>query len=244
MKQILRATAIICVLLLLGLGAVMPRLASRFLDHQLESERIRLENQSFSLQLVQEVDFFQTLALLRGTNTQVELSEGYRMTEAEVTAAVLVAIAELYAVGIAHGIPDVTPILLTSRDTPGLSGVFWYCEWRDEDQMKEFMWLDDQSGQVVAFRLRVEQANLATDGENFPVTVWIAAEYCLTHYPIDTTDLSHAVAYAEGNTSADSVDGAESTGNYTITLFREREGLEERCLIPVILLDNWLSFNL
>lgn len=251
MKRFFQAVPILCTLLLVGLGAFMPRIASLALDRQLAHDVALLENQSISLALEQGADFFQTLELFRSVTSQVELSEGYRMKLADAEAAAVEIRMRLAASSAAYESPEVTPVLITSKSIPGLSGVFWRCIWRDtfndapntsagaqavlgpEDQsgagVQEVLWLDDQSGEMVSFFGLVEWSSLSAPDSLFPQALDVA-EYCRQSYPVDTVKLAL--------TNEDKPDG-----QFTLTLIKSQDGHEEQYVIPVCIADKWLYFN-
>lgn len=197
MKRFFQAMPILCTLLLVGLGAFMPRIASLALDRQLKTDVAVLENKSISLALEQEADFFRTLELFSSGTSQVELSEGYYMKLADAQAAAAAARIQLTGSGAADKAFEVTPMLITSRSTPGLSGIFWQCVWSstftnttgESSAIKEVLWLDDQSGRVVSFSGLADWSGLSAYDSLFPQSAVDVAEYFRQHYPVDTVKL-------------------------------------------------------
>lgn len=238
MKRFFQAIPIFCTLLLVVLGAFLPRIASLALDRQLENDVSLLENQSISLAFEQGADFFQTLELFGSAASQVELSEGYRMKLADAEAAAVEVRMHLAASGAAVEGPKVTPVLITSRSTPGLSGIFWRCVWSDASadqlagsiRLEEVLWLDDQSGRLVSFSGLVELSSLSTPNSLFPQSAVDAAEYCRQYYPVDTAKLALT-------------DENDPDGQFTITLTKGQNGQDETYTIPMRIADGWLFFN-
>lgn len=237
MKRFFQTVPILCTLLLVGLGAFMPRIASLVLDRQLEHDVALLENQSISLSLEQGANFFQTLELFGGVTSQVELSEGYRMKLADAAAAAVEVRMHLTASGASEEGPKVTPVLITSRSTPGLSGIFWRCVWSDTSadkpersiRLEEVLWLDDQSGQLVSFSGLADWSSLSAPNSLFPQSAVDVAEYCRQNYPVDTVKLALA--------------DEDDPGLFTITLTKSQNGQAETYSIPMRIADGWIFFH-
>lgn len=237
MKRLFQAVPFLCTLLLIGLGAFMPRLASLALDRQLENNVVLLENQSISLTLEQGTDFFETLELFSSVASQVELSGGYRMKPEDAEAAAVEARMHFEASGAADEGPKVTPVLITSRSTPGLSGIFWRCVWSDPSangqevsiRLEEVLWLDDQSGNMVSFSGQVEWSSLSVPNSSFPQSAVDVAEYCRQSYPVDTVKLA--------------LTDEDTPELFTISLTKSRNGQVETYSIPIRIADGWLFFN-
>lgn len=229
MRRLARALPVLCTLLLLGLGASMPRLASLALDRRLEREITRLDDPTVSLELAQGPDFFQALALARTQSTVIQLTEGRRMTQEEAIDAALGLLQALALDGGGYTIDQAMPVLLSSRDVPGLTGVFWQCMWSDGKGQGGVVLLDDQSGLAVSFTLPVRAATVSYVSGGFAEAAMDAAEYCRLHFPVSTVKLAAAG------------DGT----NYTLTLYREEalEGLDASAAIQMYLYDGWLNFN-
>lgn len=230
MRRIFQAVPILFALLLLDLGAFMPQLAALAVDQRLDNNVMLLENEDFSFALEQGTDFFQTLALFGGGHSQVELSEGYRMNVGDAAAAAVDVRMRLAIFDTAYESPEVTPMLITSRSTPGLSGVFWRCVWRDSMDTPDVLWLDDQSGQMVSFTGRVGQFTISASDTVFPQSAVNAAEYCRLNYPVDAVKLAL--------TNEDDPDG-----RYTVALLKSQDGQDQTHLISARLVDGWLYFN-
>lgn len=237
MKRFYQAVPILCTLLLVGLGAVMPRIASLVLDRQLEHDVALLENQSISLSLEQGADFFQTLELFGGVTSQVELSEGYRMKLADAEAAAVEVRMHFAASGASEKGPKVTPVLIASRSTPSLSGIFWRCVWSNTStnglegcvSLEEVLWLDDQSGQMVSFSGFADWPSLSAPDSLFPQSAVDVAEYCRQYYPVDTVKLA----------LTDEAD----PGQFTITLTKSQNGKDVSYSVPMRIADGWISFH-
>ena len=229
MRRLARVLPVLCTLLLLGLGASMPRLASLALDRRLEREITRLDDPTVSLELTQGPDYFQALALARTQSTMIQLTEGRRMTQEEAVAAALELLQALALDGGVYTIDQAMPVLLSSRDVPGLTGVFWQCIFLDGKGRGSFILLDDQSGLPVSFTLPAGAATVSYVSGGFAEAAMDAAEYCRIHFPVSTVKLAAAG------------DGT----NYTLTLYREEagEGLDTSAVIQLYLDDGWLSFN-
>lgn len=234
MKKLFKAVPVLCTLLLLGLGAWMPGLAAVAFDWQLATDRKILENQNISLTLTQEADFFQTLELFRGGHSLVELTEGFRMTgqEVETVAQEVRQALMVFAADEAFGTPLVRPMLLTSNEVPGLSGVFWLCIWGSEESPESpgVLWLDDQSGLMVYYSGPVGWSSLSSTGIVFEEGAMQASEYCRQRYPVKNVELA-----LESDSAIN--------GTYSLTLLRERDGQEESLKIPLRLREGWLDFN-
>ena len=226
MRRLAQVFPVLCTLVLLGLGLNLPRLTSALLDGRLEREVVRREDVHASLALSGDTDFFQTLELFASSHSQVSLEAGYGMTGQQAQAAALDVIQELALNGRVYVAPEVTPMLLTSTDTPGLSGVFWRCVWGGGAGPHETLWLDDQSGNLVALQGRVgPPAYIATVKSPFPEEAVYLASYCQTHYDADVI-------------SMDVVD--VSRGDYTIVLLRD-SGAEQS--VSLRLRGEWVYFN-
>ncbi len=240
MRRFKQFLPVLGTLLVLALGAAMPRLALLAMDGRMEQETTQLTNTGISLTLTQEADLFRALALFGGSHTQVELPEGARMTAREAEDAAAEVLAQIRAWSMVYTDLQAVPVLLTSRDAPGLSGVFWRVIWRGPDGAQETLWLDDQTGQMVAFAGAVSGSSTVwvEDRETaveefliFPQAVWNAAEFCRVHYPVDEVKLGR-----ETDGWAD--------GNFQLTLLRTRDGVEETAAIRLSLREGKLNFNI
>ena len=233
MRRFVKWLPILCTAVLLGTGFFMPRLAALTLDRRLEQEVIQRENSAVSLTLNRERDFFETLELFAVSNTQVELSEGEHRKRAEVEDTAVWIVWELTAGGRLYDVPEVTPVLMTNKDA-GWSGVFWRCVWSDSKGMDEVLWLDDQSGKLVALQGRLgpsvteKKTYVATVEPVFQEAAVNLADFLRLHYPAENIRLSL---------------GAED-GNYTLALLRETDGREVVHSLPLRLRGEWLYFNL
>lgn len=242
MKRNAGRIPIICTLLLLGLGFQMPRLAAAVFDHRLAGEVTPMENAGVSLTLAQEADFFQTLALFAEAPTQIVLQEGYRMTAETAQDAAVNIMAALGNADAAKVSPEVMPLLLSSRSTPGLSGVFWRCQWDGKDGDQEALWLDDQSGRMVSARYRalprtsVSGSAMAVSTDEIQMAAERILAYCREHYPVSTVGLATA------DTSAQT-QGDGNGESYLMTLVRERDGEAETFSLSLDLYENWLYFS-
>lgn len=237
MKRFFQAAPILCTLLLVGLCAFMPRIASLALDRQLEHDVALRENQSISLALEQEADFFQTLELFGSVTSQVELSEGYHMKLADAEAAGVEALMSFAASDVTYENLEVTPVLITSKSIPGLSGIFWRCVWSGTavDQpggsirLEKVLWLDDQSGSMVSFSGLVEWSSLSAPDSLFPQLALDVAEYCRKSYPVDTVKLA--------------LTDEDTPGLFTITVMKSQNGKDVSYSIPMRIADGWIFFN-
>lgn len=231
-KKLRNILALCCTLLLLAFGVLMPRLTSSVLDRRLAQEVLQRENAAVSLVLAQELDFLQALALFSAQTTQVELSGGSRMTAEEAAAAAIDALLELPTATAVFAAPEATPYLVTDRDVPGRSAVFWRCAW-DGDDGKEVLWLDDQTGRMVAYQGRTGMSKsfaVPSDG-TVPEAVSKIVDYCRKYYPVQDA----------------SVEAAEQDGAYRVLLVEAGKQGESAALtytIPLRLWDNWIYFNL
>lgn len=233
MKRFFQAVPIFCTLLLVGVGAFMPRLASLAQDQQLENHVSLLNNQSISLALEQETDFLQTLKLFGSVTSQVELSVGNRMKSADAEAAAVEALMSFAAPDVTYGSLEVTPMLLTSKSIPGLSGIFWRCVWSDTTikqpeesiRLDNVLWLDDQSGKMVSFSGVADWSGLSTP----PQLAVDVAEYCRQSYPVDTVKLA--------------LTDEDDLGLFSITVTKSQNGRDVSLVIPMRFLDGWLFFN-
>lgn len=242
MKRNTGRMPIVCTLLLLGLGLQMPRLAAAAFDHRLAGEITPMENAGVSLTLAQETDFFQTLALFAEAPTQIVLQEGYHMTAETAQDAAVNIMAALGNADAAKVSPEVMPLLLSSKSTLGLTGVFWRCEWNGKDGYQEALWLDDQSGEMVSARYRalphtsVSGSAAAVSTDEIQMAAVRMLEYCREHYPVS------AVGLAAAETSAQTA-GDGSGESYLMTLVRERDGETETFSLSLDLYENWLYFS-
>lgn len=242
MKRNTGRIPIVCTLLLLGLGLQMPRLAAAAFDHRLAGEITPMENAGVSLTLAQETDFFQTLALFAEAPTQIVLQEGYHMTAETAQDAAVNIMAALGNADAAKVSPEVMPLLLSSKSTLGLTGVFWRCEWNGKDGYQEALWLDDQSGEMVSARYRalprtsVSGSAAAVSTDEIQMAAVRMLEYCREHYPVS------AVGLAAAETSAQTA-GDGSGESYLMTLVRERDGETETFCLSLDLYENWLYFS-
>ena len=242
MTRVWTIAAILFTLLLLMSSAFMPPLAFFILDHQLENEMMQKENADVSLVLSQNLDFFRALDLFRNQQSQIELTEGYRMTEEDVSAS---AHAMILFFGNVYSAPEVTPVLITSQESIGLSGVYWRCVWRDTAGGQEILWLDVQSGQMVGFQGRVMVSSRAVDDEakgNYLVIyeelLSVMVDFCRAYYPVDDVDLTDQ-SLATFTQSDDPV-----LDNKEIILTRKQDDLVETYRISVRLRGDLLYFNL
>lgn len=265
MKRYFQAMPMLCTLLLVGLGAFMPRIASRALDRQLQNDVAVLENKSISLALEQEADFFEALELFSSGASQVELSEGYHMKLTDAQAAAVEARMHLTGSDAANKALEVTPVLITSRSTPGLSGIFWHCVWSntltdttgESISIKEVLWLDDQSGRVVSFSGLADWSDLTAYDNLFPQSAVDVAEYFRQHYPVDTVKLALAEeetpgpsSYHVDTTVSIAKDASEqftiteyAPKQFTITLTKNQNGQSETYTIPMRMANGQLFFN-
>ena len=244
-----RVLPVLLTVLVVSVGACIPLFASTAMDRQLEHETKRWEDTSVSLVLSQEDDFFQTLELFRSDHSQVELSEGEAMDAEKAREAALYA-AALLALGIPMGEePNVVPMLFASSGAPVSSGVFWQCTW-GEDQGQTLLWIDDQSGRMVALDSPIALSELYAEDSPFHEAAFNVLEYCQTQYPIDSLDYEVDKDVSENETPAAPEAGAEAvaqTGRfatYRVTLSRTVDGRTEACPVPMVLDGDRIFFNL
>lgn len=241
MKRLVKIAPVLCTLLLLALGAYMPHLASLVLDRRLEQAVTLREDAQVSLELSQAPDFFELLELFQRDHSLIELTEGSRMTATEAQSAAIAALLALKLDGmVLHDVPETTPVLLTSKGTPGLSGIFWRCIWTGDDQA--VLWLDDQTGLMVGFQGQFDMTTFVTVKEYLTLNQELSREaaaklqeYCELYYPSDGAEMT---LNAEEKYACD----------YTLTLYREETAddstLAATCDIPVRTRGEWLFFNL
>ena len=146
--------------LLVALGLFLPQLAAAHQERGLAGEVRRMENAAVSLTLAEELvelaelDLFQSLELFSSHITMVELEEGQH-TSAEYAVRITGELMEYfgldaYSDGDESSPAEAVPFLLTDKE--GRSGIFWRCSW--EERPDEEVWIDDQNGSLVGFRLR------------------------------------------------------------------------------------------
>ena len=155
-----RAFAILGAALLVALGLFLPRLATAYQERSLAGEVRKMENAAVSLTLAEELveltelDLLQSLELFASHVSMVQLEDG-QYTSAEGATRIAEELEEylnldLYFSGDKAPPAKAVPFLLTDED--GRSGIFWRCSW--EDRPDEEVWIDDQNGNLVGFRLR------------------------------------------------------------------------------------------
>lgn len=251
-----RIVPVLLVALLVAVGASIPLIASSFVDRQLQHETKQWEDTSVSLVLSQEEDFFQTLELFRSHDrSQVELPGGEGMTAEEAMKAAASAAVQLELTVPAPDGLSATPMLFASSGAPVSSGIFWCCTWGDGDS-QTVLWIDDQSGRVVAFDGWVGPSELYAADSPFHEAVFSVLEYCQTQYPIDSLeyDLDQAAEKDNAAISSDGgvvVEGEAAEANvyqrfasYTVVLSRSVDGLTEECALPLMLDGERIYFNL
>lgn len=240
MRRAVRFLPVLCTLLLVGLGAGMPRLAALALDRGLAREVSRREAPSVSLELLQDADFFHTLELFQRRTSQIELSEGYRMTAEEAVQAAQAVLAELGAGGPADTAPEAIPYLFSDADTQNTSGVFWRCIWdggaEEEDQL---LWLDDQTGLMVGFQGFFHRTVKEEKYAVFQEPASAVAEYCRRNYPVETVKL--ALEPSDNYLAQYPESGAPV---HTLSLVRDEGGREVALRLPLRSAGQWVGFNL
>lgn len=245
-----RALPVLLTTTVVAVGAGIPLFASEFMDRQLEHETKRWEDTSVSLVLSQEGDFFQTLELFRSDHSQVELTEGEAMDAEKAREAAQYA-AALLALGIPmEEEPSVVPMLFASSGAPVSSGIFWYCTW-GVDQEQTQLWIDDQSGRMVAFESPIAPSELYAADSPFHEAAFNVLEYCQTQYPIESLDYEvdqdvvggETPAAAEGSVGED-LQTTERFATYLVTLSRTVDGRIEACPVIMRLDGERLFFNL
>lgn len=243
-----RALPVLLTVLVVAVGACIPLFASAALDRQLEHETKRWEDTSVSLVLSQEGDFFQTLELFRSDHSQVELSEGEAMNAEKAQEAARYA-AALLALGIPmEEEPSVVPMLFASSGAPVSSGIFWCCTWGEKDKQAQ-LWIDDQSGRMVALESPISPSEVYASDSPFHEAAFNVLEYCQTQYPIDSLDyeISQDAAGDETVASTEDAVSVSKTGRfaqYLVTLSRTVDGRTESCPVPMMIDGERLFFNL
>ena len=231
MKRAVKLIPILLTLLLLCVGAALPRITALALDRRLLGEISQREDVQVSLVLTQDMDVLEALAFFDLGQSQVELAGGRRMTAEEVRAAATDTMVKLSALGMVYTVPAVTPVLITSREDPGLCAVYWRCVWTDDAGVRETLWLDDGSGLMVALQIRVGVPTVSFVKSPYQESVMAVAEYCRTNYPVD--EVSAALeAYGEGS------------GDYLLTFFKAAEGEASGQSAALRLRGEWIYFNL
>lgn len=241
MKRAARILGLLLTLLVLGVSISLPRLTAMFTDQNLAGAVKQIENSAVSLTLVQELelvelpelDLFPALKLFSGPRSEVELSEGRNTTrdEAMVSAMTLCELLDAVVAQPGMGLPELTPMLLTSVENPELTGIFWRCAWPKYPE--NFVWVDDQSGQMVCFRLSLANADLKNAAANAEAAFSVIAGYFESHYPPEIY-LVHLWPSAE-----EIVIGKDSA----IYLLRERDEGTEMIAVPMSFSEGWLAFN-
>lgn len=246
MKRTAKGAPVLCTLLLLGLGLYLPRLTSLVTDRQMESRTIQREDGYVSLSLSQTANFFQALELFVFAQTRIELTEGmepadgYKLSAAEaqsVAAEARGGISGILAAADPEALPDVTPILFASNDSPGLSGVFWCCQWWDDAGAQDLLWLDDKSGQMVAFMGRLRWNTVAADQSVLPEAAVALAEFCRGSYPVEDV-------WLDFKTKGDYAAVGDAYNDYILTLQKSEEGVDYFQTLPIRQRGNWIYFNL
>lgn len=273
MKRILKLTPVLCILLLLALGVNMPLLVSFAVDRQMEKEIVQREDAYTSLSLAEERDFFQTLSLFHSAGSQVFLSEGYHMTTAEAEEVSKEIMMELSFSDMIYTVFEIKPVLLASKDTAGDSGVYWRCVFGSDSEVQGILWLDDQTGKMVAYRTRFFSTDLTPYSNPFHNAVIKTAEYCHQQYPVDEVKMASGILSETDSSSYAKVD-VESNENYitiikendgrsievweksaaaiadmynatyTMMLIRNKDGQKETYKIFMNLQNNWINFNI
>lgn len=217
----------LCTALILILGAVMPRLAAAVLDRHLVSEVQTLENTAVSLSMEQETDRFSRLCLfqelIRNNNYAVPLPEGYHMTKDEVRAAAKT----LAGMGYERDFEEFVPVLLAGNDpSQELSGIFWECTTTHDNGEMEMVWVDDQSGLIVAGMLRLDLPSLSYGQVGALAKLDAVARYedfCRDNYAVEQVSSSE-----------------ETESLYKVWLTQNGK----TCEISLLFGGNWLHFNL
>lgn len=239
MRRIFQFFPILCTLLLVAFGFGMPRLAALALDRGLEREVTRLEDPAVTLDLFQDADFFHTLELFQSRRSQIQLDEGYQMTEEEAAQASQRIMAALGAWGSVDSAPIVTPYLVSSATARITSGVFWLCLWNSQEGERQVLWLDDQTGLMVAF-----QGGFPAVMEEYKYAIYrepayAVAEYCRLYYPAE-----HIQLLTENPSSDAEYDKQGYGTTYTLSLVRETEDGEVHFLLPLQASVTGVNFNL
>lgn len=231
MKRTAKLIPVLLTLLLLCVGAALPRMTALALDRRLLGETSQREDVQVSLVLTQDMDVLEALAFFDLGQSQVELARGRRMTAEEVKAAAADTMDRLPALGMVDTVPAVTPVLVTSRDDPGLCAVYWRCVWTDVAGAREILWLDDGSGLMVALQIRVGVPTVSIVKNPYQEPVMAVAEYCRTNYPVDEVSVA---LEAHGDES----------GDYLLTFLKAAEGESSGQSAALRLRGEWIYFNL
>lgn len=231
MKRNAKLIPVLLTLLLLCVGAALPRMTALALDRRLLGETSQREDDQVSLVLTQDMDFLEALAFFDLGQSQVELAGGRRMTAEEVRAAAADTMVRLSSLGTVYPVPAVTPVLITSRDDPGLCAVYWRCVWTDDAGTREILWLDDGSGLMVALQSRVGVPTVSFVKSPYQEPVLTVAEYCRANYPVDEVKVA-LEAHGEGS------------GDYRLTFVKTAEGETSGRTAALRLRGEWIYFNL
>ncbi len=246
-----RASRIVPVLatgLLVALGASTPLIASLAVDRQLEQQTSRWDVGGVSLVLSQDDDPFQALELFSSDHSQVELNGGSAMGADEAAQAAAEAAGELLLTVPAREEVVAVPMLFATSRTPASSGVFWCCTWGDGN----VLWVDDQSGRMVAFAGWVGPSSLYAVDSPFHEAVFSVLEYCEARYSVDSVKYDYEM---EQGSAAARMDDAEQdddvavdddvvSARFTVDLVRTEDGRREQCSVPLALEGEWLFFNM
>lgn len=248
MKKIKWILPLFVTIIILFLGLYMPYFSSLVLDNHLRTQVKQIENNNVSLNLSENIDFFERASLFNRLISEgyfeVELAENSQICDLDANAVKILAtevIASIEAGGTVKGEPEVTPVLLvgTNDESVTQSGVYWRCCWNDTDGESQILWLDDKSSQMVGLMLGCtdlfEQADdyadsseqtksyVGSSDENIPETVIKLGNYCYENYKADNLEFQN-----------------EGDGIYIITLIREEDELKYP--ITVYLHNNELLF--
>lgn len=175
----------LCTLLMLALGCVLPRLSAIAQDQRLVREVIEREEPQIALTLENPGVLLETMALMEQPHTELRLSEGGRMTKVEAqdsAAALREKLAGLGLVGSTPaGPPESEVLLIASREEKVHTAILWRCFWR-EDGDSFILWLDDESGKLVAFQGVLNGGASAVAMKGRADTLSLVAEFCRSYY--------------------------------------------------------------
>lgn len=234
MRILKKTLPVLGTLVLLCLGAAMPDLVSLALDRHLEQAVATRADNAASLSLSRPLELPEAMALVNGSHTEIELEGSYQMNAEEALGAASTAVNTLKAAGIvlpALSEPTVTAVLITARERPELSGIFWRCVWGDSGE--NLLWLDDGIGRMVAFRGRAEEVADLSDGCGAALV-----DFCVRYYGLSV----------EAEDSYRAVDGTLTLrdGQFSVVQRGDKE-VTSYVSFPAILYDvraGLLYFNL
>lgn len=240
MKTIAAAAAMA---LALGVGALLPQAAFLVGDRRLAQEVTRREDVRISLVMAEGRTVFESMALLRAPHTEVELSEGNKLTAEQAADAAMEALTafvlERGAVPTSKAAKAV-PVLVTSRDDPAQSGIFWRCSWGEWYAAVEYaspwtclVWIDDETGKMVGSQGLQWYSPATLDSAEAYSTQMVeyVSLFCQEYY-----DLAVSPSYDERELI--------QNGRFSVTLSGvDQEGQEVEYHVPVVSQGGILKLN-